>query len=414
MGDESKKTTVEETKKTMTTEEAIMEIRSLQLKHNQEIKDMQEKIAINSEETKKISEQTRRITEESTMTWAVMRKDMHDMLNDFLNRKTNTHQDEQSQQLDNNQNGISFPLLSKQTCQDRDISSPITTNESSCIHNNLPEINDNKVQTILMPSTTTAPIFHGYSSERPGQFLNRIKEYTETAHMWGEDMLLRRISQFLKDDALDWYCQLRNYHYLPRSWAEFKQMFIAQFNSPIRRAQRQQQWNECKQSKEETINQFIVRLRALWEEQFPQQTEADLVNHLLCKMRPDMLNIIGCPRNASLQQILLEAQRVEEILYHRTQQGNQANNSNNSTTYNNNNYVNKNKYTNNKTNEYNQPFNNTTNNMSYQRAQRNQVDEQTFPCYNCGRSNHRARDCWYKKEYTSNYSQQPTSYSKNE
>jgi hypothetical protein len=33
----------DDTKKTMTKEEAIMEIRSPQLKHNQEIKDMQEK-----------------------------------------------------------------------------------------------------------------------------------------------------------------------------------------------------------------------------------------------------------------------------------------------------------------------------------------------------------------------------------
>jgi len=227
-------------------------------------------------------------------------------------------------------------------------------------------------------------------------------------------MLLRRISQFLKDDALDWYCQLRNYQYLPRSWAEFKQIFIAQFNSPIRRAQHQQQWNECKQNKEETINQFIVRLRALWEEQFPQQTETDLVNHLLCKMRPDMLNIIGCPRNASLQQILIEAQRVEEILYYRTQQGNQSNSSTNSATYNNNNYVKKNNSTNNKTSEYNQTFNNTSNNTSYQRTQRNQADEQNLSCYNCGRSNHRARDCWYKKGYISNYSQQSTPHSKNE
>ncbi len=64
-------------------------------------------------------------------------------------------------------------------------------------------------------------------------------------------------------------------------------------------------------------------------------------------MRRDMLNIIGWPRNVSLQQSLLEAQRVEEILHYRTQQGNQANNSSNNTTYNNNNYVNRNNSTNN-------------------------------------------------------------------
>ena len=86
--------------------------------------------------------------------------------------------------------------------------------------------------------------------------------------------------------------------------------------------QHQQQWNECKQKQEETISEFIVRLRALWVEQFPVETEADLVKHLFCKMRPDILNIMGCPQNTSLQDVLLEAQRVEEILYHRTKDHN--------------------------------------------------------------------------------------------
>jgi hypothetical protein len=49
----------DETKKTMTTKEAIMEIRALQLKHNQEIREIQEKIATNSDETKRISEDVR-------------------------------------------------------------------------------------------------------------------------------------------------------------------------------------------------------------------------------------------------------------------------------------------------------------------------------------------------------------------
>ncbi len=49
-------------------------------------------------------------------------------------------------------------------------------------------------------------------------------------------MLLRGISQFLKDNALEWNCQPRTGHYLPRTWAEFKQTFIAQFNSPSRMA----------------------------------------------------------------------------------------------------------------------------------------------------------------------------------
>ena len=83
-------------------------------------------------------------------------------------------------------------------------------------------------------------------------------------------------------------------------------------------AQHQQQWNECKQKQEETMSEFIVRLPTLRVEQFSLETEADLVKHLFRKMRPDILNIMGCPRNTLLQDVLLEAQRVEEILYHRT------------------------------------------------------------------------------------------------
>ncbi|CAF4996373.1 unnamed protein product, partial [Rotaria magnacalcarata] len=41
------------------------------------------------------------------------------------------------------------------------------------------------------------------------------------------------------------------------------------------------------------MHEFIIRLRAIWVEQFPQETEADLVKHLFCKIRPDMLNVMG-------------------------------------------------------------------------------------------------------------------------
>ncbi|CAF3989811.1 unnamed protein product [Rotaria magnacalcarata] len=88
------------------------------------------------------------------------------------------------------------------------------------------------------------------------------------------------------------------------------------------------------------MNEFIIRLRAIWVEQFPQETEADLVKHLFCKIRPDMLNVMGCPRNVSLQETLLESQRVEEILYHRMIENNQINQLFNNATYNNNSSLN--------------------------------------------------------------------------
>ncbi|CAF3725396.1 unnamed protein product, partial [Rotaria sp. Silwood1] len=65
-------------------------------------------------------------------------------------------------------------------------------------------------------------------------------------------------------------------HRRPQTWTEFTDVFLAQFNSPVRRAKQEQEWHECKQKEDETINEFLVRLRALWKEQKPKETEADL------------------------------------------------------------------------------------------------------------------------------------------
>ena len=157
-------------------------------------------------------------------------------------------------------------------------------------------------------------------------------------------------------------------------------------------AQQQQQWNECKQKQGETINEFIVRLRALWVEQFPSETEDDLVKHLFCKIRPDILNIMGCPRNTALQEVLLEAQRVEEILYYRMKEHNYNEQSYNNSAH----------------------RNSTTNNTPYAQTQKRRTDQQQMLCYHCGRANHRARDCWYKNKQTHYHPQQPILYSKND
>ena len=171
--------------------------------------------------------------------------------------------------------------------------------------------------TIVIPSSTNIPTFSGKYSERPKQFLIRVQEYAETVHNWNQSTLLTGISQFLRDTALEWYCQLRASHRRPHSWIEFVTLFLAQFNSPIRSARQQQEWHECKQRDNETINEFLVRLRAIWMEQKPKESEADLVKHLLCRMRSDLLSMLGVSRNATLDDIIVEAQKVEEILYHR-------------------------------------------------------------------------------------------------
>jgi hypothetical protein len=66
--------------------------------------------------------------------------------------------------------------------------------------------------SIIIPPSSAAPEFHGKHSERS--------------------------TQFLRESALEWYCQLRMSHSRPHTWTE-----------------------------------FIVRLRTLWREQKPKETE---------------------------------------------------------------------------------------------------------------------------------------------
>lgn len=172
--------------------------------------------------------------------------------------------------------------------------------------------------SIIVPPSSAAPTFYGKSNESPTQFLIRVQEYAESVHAWDRSTLVNGISQFLRDSALEWYCQLRLSHRRPQTWTEFEDLFLAQFNSPIRKARQEQEWHECKQKENETINEFLVRLRALWREQKPKETEASLVQHLFRRMRNDILTMIGVSRNASLDEVMLEAQQIEDILYRRT------------------------------------------------------------------------------------------------
>ncbi|CAF4495319.1 unnamed protein product, partial [Rotaria magnacalcarata] len=106
----------------------------------------------------------------------------------------------------------------------------------------------------------------------------------------------------------------------PLNWSQFVSRFLAKFHSPIRVAQQEHEWSECKQKDNETINEFVVRLRAIWLEQRVDAQEANLIKHLFCKMRPDMLNLMNVSRSSTLNEIITEAQHVEEILYLRNKE----------------------------------------------------------------------------------------------
>ncbi|CAF4045550.1 unnamed protein product [Adineta steineri] len=172
--------------------------------------------------------------------------------------------------------------------------------------------------SIIVPPASAAPAFFGKHSESPTQFLIRVEEYAESVHAWDHATLLNGISQFLRDSALEWYCQLRKSVRRPQTWRDFEGCFLAQFNSPVRKARQEQEWHQCKQKEDETINEFLVRLRLLWREQEPSESEPDLVRHLMCRMRNDLLNMVKISQNTSLDELITEVQQIEEVLYRRS------------------------------------------------------------------------------------------------
>ena len=183
-------------------------------------------------------------------------------------------------------------------------------------------------QQASQPSTTrfvtapssTVPIFHGKSSEHPKQFLIRIKEYAKAVTHWDDDELLSGISQFFLDTALDWYCQLRENNGRPDTWAEFEIVFLRQFNSPMHQNQRIQEWRECVQGDRENISDFAVRLRNIWSQVKPKQTEEKFLYHLARKIRSELVETITLSRATTTDGIIADVQKMEQVFSDRNLQ----------------------------------------------------------------------------------------------
>ena len=74
----------------------------------------------------------------------------------------------------------------------------------------------------------------------------------------------------------------------------------------MRTARQEQEWYECRQWENESINEFLIRLRAIWFEQKPKETEVDFIKHLLCKMPSDLFTMMSVSPGASLNDIISE------------------------------------------------------------------------------------------------------------
>jgi hypothetical protein len=156
---------------------------------NSKLTDIKQVSELIEEQTEKIHAEAKMIKEQNTVTWTSILKEIQVIEHNLTDARTIDTNAERTQQNDNNQSTISFTMLPKETRPERNLSSPRTSNNVSSIHSQSVEVNNHQIKTVVLPSPKTAPIFHGKPSECPGPFLICVEEYTETVHVWGEDML---------------------------------------------------------------------------------------------------------------------------------------------------------------------------------------------------------------------------------
>ncbi|CAF1218973.1 unnamed protein product [Didymodactylos carnosus] len=170
-----------------------------------------------------------------------------------------------------------------------------------------------ETQTIVMPARNSLPIYSGTPSEKLLPFLLRLRDYTVIVYDWHAEQLLNGMSQLLQGTALEWFLQLRAQQKIPDAWDTFQNVFIDQFTSPLRLAQMKQQWHEYVQKSNESVSEFIVRLLGLWKEMKPQETEADLVQHIYTKLHAELVQLIGVKDPLMVDALLAQAKVAEQI-----------------------------------------------------------------------------------------------------
>ncbi|CAF1614445.1 unnamed protein product, partial [Didymodactylos carnosus] len=93
--------------------------------------------------------------------------------------------------------------------------------------------------------------------------------------------------------AAEWYQQLVQSDGLPATWREFIKLFQARFQSSERIEALKIERNRCIQQSDESVADFYQRYKGLALEIDPKISEKPLKRHLLPKLRPDILQLMG-------------------------------------------------------------------------------------------------------------------------
>jgi hypothetical protein len=143
---------------------------------NLQLTNIQENVSeLVDSQIEKIQAETKIIKEQNTSNWTNILKEIQEIKHSLTDARAINTVDERTQQPEHNQHTSAFITIPKDTQTERDVSSPAMSHDASSIHSHNVETNQTRIQTILLPAATTAPIFHGKPSERPVHPCDRLR-----------------------------------------------------------------------------------------------------------------------------------------------------------------------------------------------------------------------------------------------
>ena len=142
---------------------------------------------------------------------------------------------------------------------------------------------------------STLPNFHGLSTEDPDEFLFefdilcRSYDYTTTAQK------LKLFPATLKGNALRWFMSLGGENI--STWVQMRQIFLNKYQDYCRTRERREELFKMSQKEDETLEDFVERLRYNLQRSGHLDVNKDILKTSLLKgVREDclyMLNMLG-------------------------------------------------------------------------------------------------------------------------
>ncbi|CAF1691639.1 unnamed protein product, partial [Adineta ricciae] len=106
------------------------------------------------EEIQKLNSEKQTVRVESNDPLTTLIKEVKEMKRDIADIRSVQSNDDHVQQLDSHPNGVLFSSTSKQFQQDQNTPSTTLNNDALSIHSNSSILNNNRPQTVFLPTST--------------------------------------------------------------------------------------------------------------------------------------------------------------------------------------------------------------------------------------------------------------------